>query len=116
MSMSDDERRRLRELEAEIAQQRRLVRLARQLESANVYTGFRRITMLWIAGGSVGLVLVIAGAAVPSTALLTAAVVILTATVLTVGVASIVIEVAGHRREQRSNDGRQPRPPSSRSS
>jgi hypothetical protein len=101
MAMSDDERRRLRALEAEISQQRRLVRLARQLESAHLYTGFQRIARLWIAGGSVGLFLVVVGALVSSTGLLTVAVIILTGTVITVGVASIVVEVSGYRREQR---------------
>jgi hypothetical protein len=36
MPMSDDEKRQLRELEAEAAQQRSLVKLARQLGAANV--------------------------------------------------------------------------------
>jgi len=53
--MSDDERRRLQELEAEMMQERRLVGLARQLESATTYTGFRRVATLWTAGGGVGL-------------------------------------------------------------
>ncbi len=114
--MSDDERRRLQELEAEMMQERRLVSLARQLESATTYTGFRRVATLWTAGGGVGLILVIVGAVVQSTALLTAAVVVLTGTVITVGVASIMVEVAGIRREPRSNDGRWPWPPSSRPS
>jgi DUF3040 family protein len=108
MPMSDDERRRLQELEAEMIRERRLVRLARELESATVYTGFRRIATWWIAGGSVGLILVIVGAVVQSTSLLTAAVVVLTGTVITVGVASIVVEVAGYRRDLRSRDGRWP--------
>jgi len=112
--MSEDERRRLQELEAEMMQERRLVGLARQLESATTYTGFRRVATLWTAGG--GLILVIVGAVVQSTALLTAAVVVLTGTVITVGVASIMVEVAGIRREPRSNDGRWPWPPSSRPS
>jgi Co/Zn/Cd efflux system component len=115
MAMSDDERRQLRELEAEVAQQRRLVKLARQLGSASVYTGLRRITVLWIAGGSIGLILVVAGAVVHSNAMLIAAVVVLAGTLILVGVASLVVEVAGYRREHRSGDGRQFRPPSSRS-
>jgi hypothetical protein len=115
MAMSDDELRRLRELEAEVAQERRLVRLARQLGSASVYTGLRRITMLWIAGGSIGLGLVVAGAVVHNNAVLAAAVVILAGTLILVGVASILVEVTGYRREHRSGDGRQLRPPPSRS-
>lgn len=51
-----------------MAQQPRLVRLARQLESASVYAAFRRIAALWVAGGSLGLFLVIIGTMVHSTA------------------------------------------------
>lgn len=111
MAMSDDERRQLRELEADVAQQRRLVKLARQLGSASVYTGLRRITVLWIAGGSLGLALVVAGAVAHSNAVLLAAVVVLAGTLILVGVASLVVEVAGYRREHRQGAGRQPRPP-----
>jgi hypothetical protein len=114
MAMPDDERRQLQELEAEAAQQRRLVRLARQLESASVYTGLRRITVLWPVGGSIGLLLLAAGAVVHSNAVLTAAVVILAGTLLVVGIASLVVEVAGFRREHRPGRGRQCRPPSGR--
>lgn len=61
MPMSDDERRKLQELEAELAGQRRMVRLSHRLSSANVDTGLRRVTVLWIAGGSTGLIMVFAG-------------------------------------------------------
>ena len=114
MAMSDDERRQLRELEADAAQERRLVSLARQLGSASVYTGLRRITMLWIAGGSTGLILVVAGAVVHSNAVLTAAVVILASTLILVGVASLLVEAAGYRREHLPGDGRQHRRPPGR--
>ena len=114
MPMSDDEQRRLRELEAELAEQRRLVRLAHRLGSASVDTGLRRVTVLWIAGGSIGLILVVVGAVMHSTAVLAAAVVILAATLILVGVTSLMVEVAGYRREHGS-DGGQPRSPSSRS-
>lgn len=112
--MSDDERCRLRELEAELAEQRRLVSLTHRLGSASVDTGLRRVTMLWIAGGSIGLILVVAGAVVHSTAVLAAAVVILAGTLILVGVTSLAVEVAGFRRERGSGDGRQPRSPSGR--
>lgn len=59
-------------------------------------------TVLWVAGGSIGLILVVAGAVVHSTALLAAAVVILAGTLLLVGVASIAVEVAGYWCEHRS--------------
>lgn len=113
MPLSDEERRRLRELEIEVSQQRRLVSLAHRLGSASVDTGLRRVTVLWIAGGSIGLILVVAGAVVHSTAVLAAAVVILAATLILVGLASLAVEVTGYRREHRPGDGRQPRPPSS---
>jgi ABC-type uncharacterized transport system ATPase subunit len=45
MPMSDDERRRMQELEAELAEQRRLVSLAHRLGSASVDTGLRRVTV-----------------------------------------------------------------------
>jgi Protein of unknown function (DUF3040) len=115
MPMSDDERRRMHELEAELAEQRRLVSLAHRLGSASVDTGLRRVTALWIAGGSIGLILVVAGAVVHSTAVLAAAVVILAGTLILVGVASLVVEAAGYRREHGPGGGRKPRSPSSRS-
>jgi len=48
MPMSEDERRRLSELEAELAKQRRLAGLSHRLGSASVDTGLRRVTVLWI--------------------------------------------------------------------
>jgi hypothetical protein len=111
MPMSEDERRRLSELEAELAAQRRLVRLSHRLGSASVDTGLRRVTVLWIAGGSIGLILVVAGAVAHSTVVLTAAVVILAATLILVGITSLLVELAGYRREHGSGDGRQPRSP-----
>jgi len=111
MPMSDDEQRRLRELEAELAEQRRLVGLAHRLGSASVDTGLRRVTVLWIAGGSIGLSLVVAGAVVHSNTVLAAAVVILAGTLILVGVTSLVVEAAGYRREHRPGGGRQPRSP-----
>jgi hypothetical protein len=55
----------------------RLVSLAHRLGAASVDTGLRRVTVLWIAGDSIGLILVVAGAVVHSNAVLAAAVVIL---------------------------------------
>jgi hypothetical protein len=40
--MSEDERRQVREAETELAQQRRLVNLAKALKSASVDTGLKR--------------------------------------------------------------------------
>ena len=68
MAMSEDERRQLREAEGELSQQRRLANLASRLKSASVHTGLKRITVLWIVGGSLGLILVIVSAVVHSMA------------------------------------------------
>lgn len=113
MPMSDDEQRKLQELEAELAGQRRMVNLSHRLSSANVDTGLRRVTVLWIAGGSTGLIMVVAGALVHGTAVLAAAVVILATTLILAGAASLGVEVSGYRREHRRGDGRQPHSPSS---
>jgi hypothetical protein len=113
MPMSDDERRRLQELELELVEQRRMVSLAHRLGSANVDTGLRRVTVLWITGGSTGLALVVAGAVAHSGAVLTAAVVILAVTLILAGAAALAVEVAGQRREHPRGNGHQPRSPSS---
>jgi hypothetical protein len=101
MPMSEEEQRRLRELEGQLDQQRRMVRLARQLSAASVYTGTRRISVLWIAGGALGLILFIAGAVAHVDALLAAGVIIVAGTLMIAGVAAIVVEVRGSRREDR---------------
>lgn len=105
MPMSEDELRQLRELEGQLATQPRLTRLARQLSAANVYTGLRRVTVLWIGGGALGLILVIAGAAAGANAVVAAGVGVLAVTLLVVGAAAIVVEVRGYRREQRPGPG-----------
>lgn len=98
MPMSDDERRRLRELEGQLDQQHELTRLARQLSAANVYTGLRRITWLWATGGALGLILIVAGALAGANAAIGTGVGVLVATLLVSGVAAIVVEVRGYRR------------------
>lgn len=69
--------------------------------------------MLWVAGGSLGLILVIISAVMHSIALGTVAVGILAGTLILVGVASLVVEVHGQRREheQRMYHGRHPHSP-----
>jgi hypothetical protein len=99
MPMSDDEQRKLEELEAELGGQRRLASLARHLGSANVDKGLRRVVVLLIAGGGSGLIMVIAGAAVHSGATLIAAVIVLAATMILSGIASIAVEVSGLRKQ-----------------
>jgi Protein of unknown function (DUF3040) len=100
MPMSEDERRQLREAEAELADQRQLVKLARRLGEASVDKGMRRAIVWWGVGGSMGLILVIVGAVVQSTAAEAAGVVILTVTLLVVGVALIAVQAYGDLRER----------------
>lgn len=112
MPMSEDERRRLREAEAELAGQRQLVKLARRLGEASIDKGMGRAIVLWGVGGSLGLILVVAGAVAHSTATEAAGVAILIVTLLVVGVALIAVQVYGDLREHRLAQGRHPHPPS----
>jgi hypothetical protein len=109
MAMSEDEQRQLHELEAQLAGERKLVALARRLESGGADTGQRRLSVLWAAGGSIGLMLVAAAAAVRSSALDAAGVAVLAGTFLLVGAAGMVVEAAGARRGLAH--GRSPRSP-----
>lgn len=108
MPMSEDELRRLRELEEELVKERRLVTLARHLGSASVDTGLRRTSTLWKVGGGIGLILIIAAVIAHSIALGAAAVIVLAATQMIVGVALIMVEVRGYRREQRWSRDKHP--------
>jgi hypothetical protein len=109
MPTSEDEWRQLRELEAQLVSHRRLVALARRLESASVESAPRQISALWmVTGGISALALVVAGAVVPNSVLVAAGVVILAATLVAVGAASLVMEATGYRREQPSAHGRRP--------
>lgn len=112
MPMSEDERRQLREAEAELADQRQLAKLARRLGEASVDKGMGRTILLWGVGVSLGLILVIVGAVLHSTAAEGAGVAILTITLLVVGVALIAVQVHGDLRERRLAQGRHPHSPS----
>jgi hypothetical protein len=112
MPMSEDERRQLREAEAELASQRQLAKLARRLGEASVDKGMGRTIVLWAVGGSIGLILVVIGAVARSTAAEAAGVVILIVTLLVVGVALIAVQVYGDLREHRQAQGRHLHPPS----
>jgi len=70
MPMPEDERRELGELETQLSRQPHLVKLARRLSWASADTGLRRTSVLWGAGGAVGLSLVVAGAVAHSKGLL----------------------------------------------
>lgn len=113
MPMSEYEQRQWHELEAQLAQERRLVRLERRLGTASAGAGTpRKTSLLWGAGGGIGLILVVAGAVVHSTVVGTAGVVILAGTLVLAGVALIAVGLSGYHREHRSAHGRQPRSPS----
>ena len=114
MPMSEDERRQLREAEAELAGQRQLAKLARRLGEASIDKGIGRVILLWGVGGSLGLILVVVGAVTRSTAAEAAGVVLLTVTLLVVGVALIAVQVYGdlREREHRLAQSRHPHSPS----
>lgn len=95
MPMSEDERRELRALAAQLVGQRRLVVLSRRLGTASVDNGLCRVKVLWLAGGGLGLGLVVAGAVTANTAVLAAAVAVLAATLVLVGVSSVIVEIKG---------------------
>jgi hypothetical protein len=110
MAMSENEQRQLRELEAQLAGQRKLVALARRLESGSADTGQRRLSVLWAAGAGIGLTLVAAAAAAHNSALDAVGVAVLAGTFLLVGAAGMVVEAVGARRGQAH--GHPPRSPS----
>jgi hypothetical protein len=60
-----------------------------------------RVIVLWGVGGSLGLILVVAGAVMRSTATAAAGVVILIVTLLVAGAALIAVQVYGDLREHR---------------
>lgn len=105
MPMSEDDRRKLAEIEARMQPTRRLTVLSRQLGSASVYTGLRRITAAWIAGGSICVIMLIAGSVARSSAVVTAAWALLAFLHVTLGIALIGVEVTGLRRDRRWRDG-----------
>jgi len=86
--------------------------LARRLGEASVDKGMGRRIVLWGVGGSLGLVLVVAGAVGRSTATEAAGVVILIVTLLVVGLALIAVQVYGDLREHRLAQGRHLHSPS----
>jgi hypothetical protein len=109
MPMSDYEQRRWRELEAQLAQERRLVALSRRLSSMRTEprppgpprTRARipaRTYFLWGLGGSIGLILVVLGGVTHNALINTAGVVVLTGSLVLVGVALIAVGLARSRR------------------
>ena len=122
MPMSEYEQRRWRELEAQLAQERRLVALARRLGSvrpephspALTRTRTRippRTYFLWGLGGSIGLILVLLGGVTHNAMINTAGVVVLTGSLVLVGVALIAVGLTRSRREHLDDREWQSPPP-----
>ena len=113
MPLSGYEQRRWRELEAQLAQERRLARLARRLGKAGPAAGRpQRTSALWALGGCLGLALAIAGAAFHNAALNMAGVALMAATLVLVGVALVLIGFGRSRRDRRSAPRWEAQPPS----
>ena len=122
MPMTEYEQRRWRELEAQLAQERRLVALARRLGSVRTEppdpeparTRARipsRTYVLWGLGGSLGLILVLLGAVTHDALVNTAGVVVLTGSLVLVGVALIAVGLTRSRREHADDREWQAPPP-----
>jgi Protein of unknown function (DUF3040) len=122
MPMSEYEQRRWRELEAQLAQERRLVALARRLGAVRTEprhpeparTRARippRTYALWGFGGTIGLVLVLLGAVTHNAMINTAGVVVLTGSLVLVGVALIAVGLTRSRREHLDDREWQSPPP-----
>ena len=122
MPMSEYEERRWRELEAQLARERRLVSLARRLGSvrteprspARPRTRARipsRTYFLWALGGSLGLVLVLLGGVTHNALIDTAGVIVLTGSLVLVGVALIAVGLTRSRREHSDDREWQAPPP-----
>jgi hypothetical protein len=122
MPMSEYEQRRWRELEAQLAQERRLVALARRLGSVRseprhpepARTRARipsRTYALWGFGGSIGLILVLLGGVTHNAMISTAGIVVLTGSLVLVGVALIAVGLTRSRREHLDDREWQSPPP-----
>ncbi len=111
MPLSGYEQRRWRELEAQLARERRLARLARRLGKPSPARP-QRTSALWALGGCLGLALAIAGAAFHNAALNMAGVALMAATLMLVGIALILIGLGRSRRDHRSAPRWEAQPPS----
>ena len=104
MPLSSSEQRRWRELEAQLAKDRRLARVSRRL-TAGYRGGVPRWTSaVWVAGGGLGLLAAILGASLHSRPLDIAGLAVLTATTVLTGGVLIVAGVRGRWRHRRSRE------------
>jgi hypothetical protein len=122
MPMTEYEERRWRELEAQLAQERRLVALARKVGSVRTEprpapaprTRARipsRTYFLWALGGSIGLILVLLGGVTHNALINTAGVIVLTGSLVLVGVALIAVGLTRSRRVHQDDREWQSPPP-----
>ena len=122
MPMSEYEERRWRELEAQLAQERRLVALARRVGSVRTEPRHQprprtraripsRTYFLWALGGSIGLILVLLGGVTHNALVNTAGIIVLTGSLVLVGVALIAVGLTRPRREHTDDREWQAPPP-----
>ena len=124
MPMSEYEERRWRELEAQLAQERRLVALARRVGSVRTEPRYpaaprprtraripSRTYFLWALGGSLGLILVLLGGVTHNALINTAGIIVLTGSLVLVGVALIAVGLNRSRREHTDDREWQAPPP-----
>ena len=124
MPMSEYEERRWRELEAQLAQERRLVALARRVGSVRTEPRYpprprtrtraripSRTYFLWALGGSLGLILVLVGGVTHNALVSTAGIIVLTGSLVLVGVALIAVGLTRSRREHADDREWQAPPP-----
>ena len=122
MPMSEYEQRRWRELEAQLARERRLVAVARRLGSVRPEPRDplparararipSRTYILWGLGGSLGLILLVLGGVTHNAMVNTAGVVVLTGSLVLVGVALITVGLTRSRREHQDDREWQAPPP-----
>lgn len=96
MGMSDYENQRWAELQAELSRQRRLVALDRRLGSFPSH----RLMLCWAAGGGLGLVLLLAGAAASARVVETAGEAVWVVTLIVTGFALIAVGVLDIHRQR----------------
>lgn len=102
MPLSASEQRRWRELEAQLAKDRRLARVSRRLTAESRGGVPRWTSVVWVAGGGLGLLAAILGAVLRSKVLDTAGLAVLTGTILLTGGVLVVTGVRGCWRQRRS--------------
>jgi hypothetical protein len=122
MPMTEYEERRWRELEAQLAKERRLVALAHRLGTVRAEPQYprparararipHRTYVLWGLGGSIGLILVLLGSVTHNALVNTAGIVVLTGSLVLVGVALIAVGLTRSRREHSDDREWQSPPP-----